>query len=319
MTTSPRPDGGPTLHLHIGLPKTASTWLQERVFPSLGHLRYRAMPRSTLFDAPEDIAAESRLLNCAFRRSPHVWREAGDDIFAALFGPASAAREDGRDALVSEEGIGRTGSRPELLAAHLSALSEKAAVWGFDRINVVCVIRRQDEWLASHYAQMSDRRRHASQADFADRVNDTLDASRSRFTFGMLLDYDALFRSINGAPGQIGIAILPYEALAESPAEFMEAMVTSLGAPGCTPDLLDLACSSRVNARSAGARWRLRPRRVALSGRSVAVPHWMQSPGRRRGIELTPELSRRIMAGYADSNRRLAEVTGLPLGRYGYF
>ncbi len=182
---------GRTLHLHIGLPKTASTWLQGEVFTRLGHLRVVCTPRSRLFDEPADRAAEGRVMACAMRRSAGVWGAVGDAVMGEMLGPREAWLAERCDLLISDEAIGRTGSRPEQLAAHLGALACVGARWGLGRLRVIWLVRRQDRWLASHYAQMSDRNPHASQRDFEAFVGRLTDPWAARHALGALLDYAA--------------------------------------------------------------------------------------------------------------------------------
>ena len=141
-----------TLHLHIGIPKTASTWLQKKVFPLLEHLYYVDCPKSLLFKDAADLV-DQRLISSAFRKSSEIWPCFGDAIFQELLGDRDAWLADGRDLLISEEGIGRQASRPALLGAHLRELREKASEWGFGRLNIVCIIRRQDHWLVLNHAE----------------------------------------------------------------------------------------------------------------------------------------------------------------------
>lgn len=178
-----------TLHLHIGIPKTASTWLQTKVFTQLQHLCYLDCSQNKMFKNKTDLTKDRQTLGSIFKQSSQVWDGYGDAIFEDLLGDRQEWLADGRDLLISDETIGRQGSRPALLSAHFRKMKLKAVDWGFERINIICLIRRQDHWLASHYAQMTDRNPKAGQADFERLVEEVTSHYLSRYSFGMLLDY----------------------------------------------------------------------------------------------------------------------------------
>ena len=313
--------GGPrTLHLHIGLPKTASTWLQDHVFPRLDHLRVVGTPRGRLFDDPKDRMMEGRVLACALRRSAAVWPAMGDAVMREILGDREAWLRDGRDLLVSDEAMGRAASRPEVLAAHLEAMALAARRWGFERVGVLCLIRRQDHWLASHYAQMSDRNARASQRGFEAMVRRVADPAGARHGFGMLIDHGALRGALAGIVDDL--LMLPHEALTASPEAALTTLLARLGTPeGTAARIVAASAGTAANVRSQGdASWRLRPRSLSVPGgrRRLAVPALTPVLGRRGTIRLTRELSGRILAAYAASNRALEDAEPLGLGEFGY-
>ena len=303
------------LYLHIGLPKTASTFLQQRVFPLLGHVTVRTMPRTRLFRTAADARAEFRAFACLMRRPPEVWADHGPAAMAEILGPD----DDGRGSfLVSDEAIGRVASRPRALAAHLAAFAGAAAARGFGPPRIVAFVRRQDHWLASHYAQVSDRTPRASQAGFEAFVDATLDPAGRRRRFGRLLEYAALHDTLLGVAGERGVLVLAYEALVAEPEATLTRLLDWLGTPA--PLVADIAAAprARANVRSAGdgaaPAWRLRPPSIGLpSGRRVSVPHRLW-PERR--ITLRPDLSARILESYADENARLAATAGIDLSHW---
>lgn len=308
---------GRPLHLHIGLPKTASTFLQDQIFPALDHLAVRTVPRTRLFRERADAAAEFRTFACALRRSATLWPSIGGPILDELLGPGDDGR---RGLLVSDEAIGRAASRPEGLAAHLAAFAALARTRGFARPRIVAFLRRQDHWLASHYAQISDRKRGAGEAGFRASVAATLDPAVQRHGFGTMLDYAALRAALVDVAGEDGVLLLPYEALRAEPEPTLRRLLDWLGTPGTVAERL-ATMKGRANVRSdttGGApRWQLRPPSIPLPrGRRLALPAGIW-PARR--ISLPADLSRRILGAYGDSNRDVAAATGLDLGRWGYF
>ncbi|MDO8860415.1 hypothetical protein Q6D67_01785 [Haliea sp. E1-2-M8] len=305
------------LHLHIGLPKTASTWLQEKVFTLLQHLEYLDCPKSSLFEHAREVA-ERRLLTGAFRRSSEIWRGFGDEIFKDLLGDRQTWLTDGRDLLISDEGMGRQATRPALFAAHIDEMQRKAKEWGFGRLNIVCIIRRQDHWLASHYAQMSDRNPIAGQADFECLVREVTSPQFARYEFGMLLDFSVIYDQLREVVGTGNLLMLPYELLRKSPEVFLPTLLERLDTPSDKiAEIVRLTRGTTANVRSEQGIWRLRPPAVRKIG-GFALPNW--SFGKREHtIELTSDISRSILSAYSMSNQALAAKIGVDLDDHGYF
>lgn len=332
MDVRPMATGG-TLYLHIGLPKTATTYLQNALFPRLRNLLYLGMPQSEKFSDVQDREHGCRILVCSLQRSALIWREFGDEIFREMLGDKDARRASRQDVLISEEGVGRAGSRPLFLRCHLEELSLKAADWGFASLKIICVFRRQDHWLGSHYAQVSDRTPQASQKHFEENIDRVLDPYHSRYKFGMLLDYKILRDQIVSAVGEANVLMLPYELLVAEPAIFLQTILSFLGAEA---DLVRSVVDERAagdgkhNVRSQGQnKWLLRRRGRTVHLRphrlftTVGLPASVSLPkprlGRGKVIELTPAITEKVLAAYSQSNRRLAEDLPFDLRRYGYY
>lgn len=316
MTRSQR-----TLFIHIGLPKTGSTWLQQWLFPPLDHLFVQTVPRSRLFKTPEDAEQQHRVFACVLRRSAAIWRTEGNAIFRALLGEGAAASSTGADTLLSDEAIGRAASRPEALTAHLLALHEVATAWGFHRLKILALVRRQDTWLASHYAQVSDRKLGAGQTDFERFVAKTTDTERERYGFGMLLDYAALHDALCDVTGPDDVSMLPFEWFREAPSSALEHVLRWLETPAnAVPRVLASALPKQANVRSQagdnGLSWQLRPPSMHIRGARRRL--WPSQAWPRRAKRLTPCLSQRVLSIYATVNTAFAEKTSLNLAAYGY-
>ncbi len=315
-TAEAKPSGR-TLYLHIGIPKTASSWLQSKVFSELSHLTYFDSPRGHLFQSPEDINDGNWHMASVFKRSSHIWEIYGDPIFSEVFGDKAAWQKLGRDTLISDESIGRQGSRSSLLAGHLAGLRDKAAEWGFDRMKVILLVRRQDTWLASHYAQVSDRNPQAGQRDFEGLLNDVTSPQRSRYGFGALLDYGSLYQAITATVGSEDVLVWPFEHVQEDAAGFLQTLLPSLNTPADEIQAIcDAAAGSDANVRSAGQIWRLRHTPSRLRRMASKFLPSRRGPGT---IELTDSLSRKVLQAYAAENHKISDRTGLDLRRYGYF
>lgn len=323
-----------TLCLHIGLPKTGSTYLQEVFFPSLEHIRFGGIPRSDLFQDEEHRTGGRRTLASCFRRSAALWTDMGPAILEAVL-PGPVESLEGHTTVLSDEGVGRTGSRPALFRAHLEGLRRTALDAGFTRFRVLCLVRRQDTWLASHYAQMSDRNATPSQADFVRAIRSILDSAEGRYSFGMLLDYDRLRAELVDVCGADNVLILPHEYLTRRPGECEDEIARFL-LPGeqTAPDGHEAGPDEdgeRRNTRSLGEGvWKIRSRRhrpvlrlrpgrlFRRLGLPTEIPMAPVDWRRCREIELTDELSREVLQAYAASNRSLASHLRTDLSPYGY-
>jgi hypothetical protein len=315
-----------TLYLHVGLPKTATTYLQKEVFPSLSSSRYLGIPQGMAFSGPEKLESGPRTLTNCVKRSALLWESYGDAVFQDLFGCRCADRPPG-NVLLSDEGVGRAGSRPTLLSAHLKGIAAQARSWGFGRFRVLCVFRRQDHWLASHYAQISDRNPQASQAHFEASVQRKLDPVGERFGFGMLLDYAALGHAIHQAVGASDVLMLPYELLVHDSTQFHEKVLSFLGEE-TGPATFESTRKQNVRSTQEGV-WELRPSRRSQVVRlrpgrlfaSLGLPDELHLSWRTSGgsIQMTEPVSTSILREYEDSNRTLADAIDLDLAPYGYF
>jgi hypothetical protein len=335
---------GSTFYLHIGFPKTGTTFLQEQILPRLNTLRVHCKPQSNLVENAFPWEGGFRSF---FDRAPAIWDALGDRLFSELL--AGGSPDDRSDLLVSDENLApemsypRTflapprasfGTDPHLTAAHLREVANAAARCGFPRTRVLLTVRRQDTWLASAYAQDSDMWPRASQADFEAWVASLLDPTVDYWSNGVVLDYALLRQLTVQVVDSENLLILPYELMKEDLPRFLGLWLSFLGVPDRPAPLLEAAGGSgalSANVRSTGpSTWALRSTVVRsgegvrpwrkLASRTLSLPGRVGRRWLRRGkeIRLTPELQRAILDRYRDSNARLAADTGLDLSRYGY-
>ncbi|NYH97024.1 hypothetical protein [Novosphingobium marinum] len=262
------------------------------------------MPENRYFDP----GMGERLLAQVFRRSETVWKYEADEVFRELFGRDWI--EDRRDIVVSDEAIGRTASRHGLLKAHLAALKAATEERGISRIKLLCLVRRQDHWLASHYAQVSDRSENPGQSDFEHLIDKIADPRAERFTFGALLDYAAIEQAVSESLGPESLVLIPMEWMNVHEAAFQNAIAGFLE---IEPDALAWDCTVRDNKRSTGHdRWQLRKAAGGI-GRLIG-----KAGSKPEQIELKPELSRRILDIYRAPNLETERLRGLDLQELGY-
>jgi hypothetical protein len=346
MQQTGRTSDAPVFFMHLGMSKTATTYLQADVFPKLPFLTFLDQPRTEILRGGRYQGLFAR----AFRRSPALWAEQGEALFAELFG-ASFDRRNARDVLISDQSAGpamwetgpyagdrweRERNDPFTLRAHLEAMREHALRFGFAEVRVLLLFRRQDEWIASKYAQRSDRILPASQQHFEERVAYYLDPARGYYKDGIVLDYSMLHEQLTQAVGHDKVLMLPYELLLNAPNTFFERLLDFLDAEERFPRdrLSDLMTTTERNVRSRSDRtWALRPRTMQDLPFSALLTHrfvkQLAQPlvnqaahvfGTRREkvITLTPELRKRIIERYEDSNRQLDKTNKYDLKKYGY-
>jgi hypothetical protein len=327
------------LCLHIGMSKTATTWLQKSIFPRLFGDAFRDNPRSRLLQGGIHQGGLAR----AFRRSPEIWRDMGGVLLRELLGRSGATTTAvGTGMLISDQSAGprlfeygayvgphweRERMDPTMLSAHLRAMRAVALAEGFAALKVILVFRRQDAWLASKYAQRSDRIVGASQADFEARIRYYLDKEDGYYSDGIILDYAVLWDALVAALGEPHVLMIPYESLREDPTGFLQRL-SGFHPPAvggeAAPALVRGAADRRTNVRATAAdTWQLRPPRRATLLRSL---HHRQGPNqilrgamfRERAIHLTEALRRRILQTYRHGNRAAGARIGVDLQEFGY-
>ena len=317
-----------TLYLHIGLPKTASTFLQKTVFPLLDSFEYLCTPNADLL---EDDYPFSTSLHRFFKQSPVVWRDLGETLFHELFGSAPM---QGKDVLVSDEGIGN--KEPVTIKMHLSELNDLANQWGFTQVRAFGSVRYQASRMASSYAQVSDRRLGASQRDFENWTRQWI--SDNYYRKGVRFEYDLLWQSLTDVLGEENVLLLPYELMKQDLPDFLKRCFIFLKRQDegkrVTEQLLSGEDSAPKNARSTSSNtWalrrrttrnakvvRLRPSRMFNAlGLPMRVALRWPDLAREDNICLTPSLSREIMQKYEKSNRAFAAHIDMDLSPYGYY
>lgn len=275
------------LTMHIGLPKTATTFLQYRIFSRQREITYIHRPRD------DDRDAIERLLRKHQRAARRELASLENRIVRAL--PQG-------DVLVSNENISinaqevwtGSGPTPATLADRVARLADRLG-----GVRVLVGIRRQDQWLASRYAESAKRFPEFGQADFEERIETLCNTTPD----GALrwLDYDAAFAVLADRLGDGNVLLLPSEALSDQPEAALSRLEEFLGRRGLvsvyraqagSPDL-------RRNTLSAGQnRWMLR--------------------GRDATLALPDRLQELVMRRFAVGNRAVAEAAGVELARYGY-
>jgi len=323
----------PTLSIHVGPSKTATTFLQREVFERI--------ESAACFPVPElEVQDRTFRFGDLFSFSPGFWGGVEGDPFG------EGGQQPARDVVVSDERIfgGLAAPRPWIpgavqsrglppsprrhthgrhdlcsVSSHLRALRAAAGGWGYERVQVLLTPRRQDTKLASSYAQLSNRVRGAGQQNFEAWVRHLLhDVVGYNKGGGLKLNYALWWRRLGEAVGPENVFFLPFELLRADSAAFLRQWLDFLGVPegGAIADALSGPGSAGQNVRSWSAdTWSLRT--PIKKGH-----HLLRWPDFSRGSEvrITDELKEEILTVYEEGNRSLDEhVPHLNLERYDYY
>ncbi|MDN3517870.1 hypothetical protein QWY84_09625 [Aquisalimonas lutea] len=343
------------LILHIGLPKTGTTTIQRAL---LDEHSGSFVPRGkrnpddpdTLAHAvgEKDTGPPERSTERLHRaqRWAHEIRDQAQRHDPAL-----------RTVVISQEALcdWRARGRPHRLPISMSDWSKRSLrregnppivdflklwkdeIWPWGRVRVIFTVRNQPEWLASLYAQLSDRIVRPSQKDFERRVYSLID------TDDPYIQWSHWHAGLVEALGSDNVCTLLTEEI-DSP-HFWKKLGTFVD-PGTTNPDLHKNPDIEENKRneSPGVAWRIRPphiRRMVMNnwpdnrfnGLRLSTLRFMDKteslykpvtrllffPVRGRNFLLTDRVRQDILRHVRLSNQRLAEQLGRDLESLGYY
>ena len=160
----------PRIVLHVGAPKTASTYLQRRLRANSERLRARGIfvPVLPLVAA---MAGNAKLLATALSKRPSLtFERAFPEIEHSELNPTKLVADLLRDWKRDSESVVLSAEnfRPNHAARLRELLSSDVA------IVVILFIRRQDRWIDSYFNQMvKTSEEHRSMSDFVAQLCDT--------------------------------------------------------------------------------------------------------------------------------------------------
>lgn len=295
--------------LHIGMPKTASTWLQRHVFPGLSGFTYGNQDPTV-----------ARLVG-ALLHTP-------DDEFDPGPFRSVVAEYDANGArlLVSHEGLSGDlwsrghGRGPERYARRLAAVLPGA--------DILVVLRNQPEMLVALYAQYVNEGGTSSFARFlsGEHVGPGFDFDA--------LEYDALVETYQGRFGVDRVWVFPYERLRADPASFLAELErryeTTAGSPARRRVNVSLSPAGLLALRAWNRLFRASPfnpspavaalpggRRVRTLMQDVVDPALRRIAPAALGRHTTAR-AHAVAARYAASNARLSALTGFDPRALGY-
>jgi hypothetical protein len=323
------------LLLHVGLMKAGSTTLQERVFVhspgNIGRPFAGSWAHGNVTGLREvvGLAGNDADLTAALR---HWVTRLESAVPKRVLAQPLAILSD--EVLTRPWFYFRTGVTPRyasdrLPIAHLVDVLANGGIWSHGRVRVLLSLRRQDAFLASFYAQQSDRIPFASQRDFERRVRYILENPTLRGA--AYLDWSTHVEQLRDAVGADALTVVHLEELSHP---YTLDQLSSL--TGIERRLLPAGEVERANVRGSGAnQWRLRrlrtPRKFKRTGKrqsyDVERPMLKQGlawadrllRGYERGqLALTTEVEATIARTVAPFNRRLEVLLERDLATLGY-
>lgn len=273
------------LIVHIGLPKTASTFLQYRIF--------RTQDRYTYIHN-----AKSGPLEKGLKRFVRAADDAVDDALDRV-----VKNLPDTPTLVSDENISMNGAEPwrdagpvpDETGRRLRMLAERVG-----ELRVVLGVRRQDTWFASRYAESAKLFEDFCQEDFERRIA-VLDRDR---LVGALswLRYDRAYQHLAEAVGAANVCVVPTEMVGDDLPEALRMLEDFLGVDGW----LEAVRTGGIN-------------QVRNNVLSVGDGEWRMRGHEGQMLRLSQALSDTILDTFRDCNRELVRRVRLPLERFGYF
>ena len=315
---------------HIGLPKTASSFLQKRVFPALSNYEFQTTYGNSLDNRFRWVYE----INSPFHdeRLPHSIRmrkiRKCSSALKDLQEPAIVGSERSRNNLiVSSEGLAGVSYDPlinnDLIVKRIAEENASARI-------IVC-LRRQDDWCESIYKQLVFREnrfgRHISFDSFA-----SVSPLANALMYCGNLQWDVLVKNCFDQFGRENVCVLLYEDLLREPQHFVGTLLKFLD----SSDLPHLDLTERINTMPKELIYKPTSfaKKLCAIAKSAATRkdrffHETRTllPCIRANLKrqdltfqgLDQSKRREILAAVFNSNRNLAEMLDTDLGQYGYY
>jgi len=319
--------------LHIGLPKTASTYVQKEIWPFVSNTIYLGKK----FDENQvhhgkTVEWCNELRYKILNSPPTTWmgREGG-----WLLGKLKNVYEErsgvNNIVLSHEELFGRAtngifidSTEPldvERMVSHLYYMKEALPV-EFN-IRVLIVIRRQDTWLSSAYSQCSTNIDRANQKDFIDKTDKLI--KKELYQKAAFLDYSFLLERLNESIGSDNVYTALFEELKMNNEKFVKNLLAKIDG-----NLRKNVTTDNKNTGSIGKNeWRITPNSTLKKLYRMIAPKSIKSRvnnirAKRKillgdeSISLSEELSNKVLEKFRESNKKLEYRHGLEVSKYGY-
>lgn len=305
------------LVIHAGLSKTATTTVQYRLMRGAAHYLGRTEDGDGIF-VPELMELARRwpfLPGSEVSARTRAWAEKAAARSGAVGGAPVLALSceqllnwriydnDFRKGplAVSPRGLPWRQARRQgrwplavFLADHL------VPAWSrYGDVRVAVTLRRQPDWLASHYAQISSRIWNPCQADFESQVRELISRGDS------YLFWDSLVSDLEWAASPRNLHVFLYEDLAK--VETWTKLAVCLGLAADDQRIED-ARQARSNQRSAGAQhgWTIRQSRGRIAGQFLDIcwPEGLLPPARTAAINAATACDRAVSGALASSRKQ---------------
>lgn len=237
--------------LHVGLPKAASTYLQNIVFPGIPDVVYvhKSHNKSSL--------GVVRSLRRHCRDGSSTVRSVLDEIPESIQGALSS----GRKVLVSDENLcmssmavwEKTGCRPIEFAERAHELAEALGV----DVRIAYVGRKLESWLPSRYAQSAPRFENPGQSDFEERVLEIVQLYKDMPALEWLRE-EAVLEAFNGRGNRLQVATTTVEQMRNDPMGAINQLLAEMGVKRFVVDPEQDNAVERINQRQRNQGWVLR-------------------------------------------------------------
>jgi hypothetical protein len=312
-----------SIRLHIGLPKTATSFVQKDVISKIKNINSFVHPNFGLIKKNDFL--DGSTLNAIFRRSPYIWKDLGDEFFGCL---KEKSDPEKKLTFISDELI-LVGDRndPVVTSEHIKRMKRGSERHGYNNFEVVVTIRKQDEWLASAYSETSEQYFGVSQSSFETWVIKRIDKKDIYHrSSGIRINYNLMYNSIKDILGESNTVLVPYEMLKEDPKKFVSKIIGT--------NLERIKYKFKNEKRNKGNtkddKWILKkPNRSKwIKINRSSFREWIdlglsfitdKSPFREREIKITQEIKESVMESYGPENKKLSEKIDIDLENYGYF
>jgi hypothetical protein len=216
--------------LHIGTHKTATTTIQDLFRHNAAILARHGL----IYPALDPRHSGHHGLVMDWNPLPAVYELAGGSVAALRRIAAEHAAGPGTVLLSSEEfSRGAAGARVDFRAV-------RRALAGFDRVEVLCVLREQWRFLQSVYVELSKYRPPPRP------VHLVAEALQTGLAEGLWLDYGALYDHLLTAFAPDEITFLDFGRAARGPGGIAGAVMRELGLPA-GPEVLEPLGDGRAN------------------------------------------------------------------------
>lgn len=307
------------LIFHLGLTKTASSFLQRRVFNG----KINTCTRAIEWDHDREIAKDFEQF--FFKSPPESWRQ---KQVMERYLPLDMS-DNSENVLISHESLcehpftaqaGKYMPHPSTLGDSLGVIAES---WSHGSTKAFFLFRRQDHWLPSSYAQNARRFNNPGQMDFERRVDHILESERSF----KLLDYSFIYDTLVSQLGDENVLAIPYEAFSEHDTWGKIREFTAIDYLGRDMNLRERTVNVKRDASGAGWRpssqryGRLRAAASRFVGQRTKKAIKTVAPNliQQRPIIMPDTVEKKVMDAYREGNRRMGARIGVDLSEYGYY